>query len=124
MNFDTLFANPKGRTGQGLFLPALLVLLAAMAIYAFYTRGRTGQWCLLVLMAPALVLHARRLHDMGKPALLLLAPSALVAAAIYLRIASRGSQLEVGVTIAALAVCAAFAIWGLIGKGEPVANKY
>ena len=124
MNFDTLFANPKGRTGQKLFVPALLVLLLAMAVYGFYTRGRTGQWCLLVLLAPALVLHARRLHDMGKSAILLLVPVVLVAGGIYLRIARRGSQIEVAVTLAALASCALFALWGLIGKGQAEANKY
>ena len=124
MNFDTLFVNPKGRTGRNDFLGGLLTLLVAVAIYSYFVKGRTGQWCILVLLAPAIVLHARRLHDMGQTAWVLLAPVAVIFASIYLRMVSRGSQMEVGVTYAALAVAAAFALWGVLGKGQSDENRY
>ena len=53
-----------------------------------------------------------------------LAPVAVIFASIYLRMVSRGSQMEVGVTYAALAVAAAFALWGVLGKGQSDENRY
>ena len=87
MNFESLFVNPSGRTSRGQFIAALITLLAVVAFYAFLVRGRTAQWCMLVLVFPAFVLHARRLHDMGHTAWLLLAPAVLmvVAFAIWLQ---------------------------------------
>jgi uncharacterized membrane protein YhaH (DUF805 family) len=126
MNFDSLFVNPNGRTSRGQFVPALITLLAVVVFYAFLVRGRTGQWCLVVLLFPALVLHARRLHDMGRNAWLLLVPAVLMLAtfAIWMRGISFGAQLDAAVPLIALAVSAAFAIWGCIGRGQTEANKY
>jgi uncharacterized membrane protein YhaH (DUF805 family) len=97
-----------------------------VAFYAFLVTGRTAQWCLLALMFPAVILHARRLHDMGQSAWLLLAPGVLTVAAfaIWLRIVSLGAQLDAVVPLAALAVSAVFALWGCIGRGQPGANRF
>lgn len=126
MNFDTLFVNPKGRTSRGQFVPALVTLLAVVAFYAFLVTGRTALWCLLVLVFPGVILHARRLHDMGHTGWLLLAPGALIVAAfaIWLQIVSLGARLDAVVPIVALVVCAGFALWGCIGKGQAEANDY
>jgi uncharacterized membrane protein YhaH (DUF805 family) len=70
------------------------------------------------------VLHARRLHDMGKTAWLLLAPGALFAAAVWFTMLSPDAQLSSPVTLAALTVSAAFALWGLVGKGQAEANRF
>ena len=75
MTFESLFVNPNGRTSRRQFIAALITLLAVVVFYAFLVGGRTGQWCLLVLLFPAVILHARRLHDMGHTAWLLLAPA-------------------------------------------------
>ncbi len=69
MCFDFLFANPNGRTPRSQFLPALITLLAVLAFYAFRVTGLTAHWCMLMLVFPAVVLHARRLHDMGQSSL-------------------------------------------------------
>lgn len=53
MNFDSLFAGPGGRTSRAHFVPALLTLLAVFAFYAFIVKGRTAQWCMVVLLRPA-----------------------------------------------------------------------
>jgi uncharacterized membrane protein YhaH (DUF805 family) len=126
MNFESLFVNPKGRTARGQFVPALITLLAVVLFYAFLVRGRTAQWCLVVLLFPAIVLHARRLHDMGYTAWLLLAPAVLMVAAfaIWLGIFSLGAQLDGALPVIALAVSAGFALWGCIGKGQAEANSY
>ncbi len=124
MNFEDTYVNAGGRTSRGQFVAALVILLILVALYAYFIKGRSGQWNLLVLLFPAIVLHARRLHDMGRSALLLLVPGALIAASIVLRMVSPGSQIEVAATGAALVVSAAFSLWGLVGKGQDEANKF
>jgi uncharacterized membrane protein YhaH (DUF805 family) len=126
MNFESLFVNPKGRTSRASFVPALIVMLAVVAFYALLVGGRTGQFCLLVLVIPGVVLHARRLHDMGYTAWLLVAPAALMitAFAIWLKYASFGARLDSVVPMIALVVAAAFALWGCLGKGQSEANRH
>jgi uncharacterized membrane protein YhaH (DUF805 family) len=126
MNFESLFVNPNGRTSRGHFVPALITLLAVVAFYAILVKGVTGQWCLVVVLFPGVILHARRLHDMGHTAWLLLAPAIVmvVAFAIWLHIVSVGAQLDAAVPPIALAVSAGFALWGCIGKGQAEANRF
>jgi uncharacterized membrane protein YhaH (DUF805 family) len=126
MNFESLFVNANGRTSRGQFVPALITLLAVVVFYAFLVTGRTAQFCLLVLVFPAVILHARRLHDMGHTAWLLLAPGALmiVAFGIWLGIISLGAQLDSAVPMIALAVSAGFALWGCIASGRADANSF
>jgi uncharacterized membrane protein YhaH (DUF805 family) len=126
MTFESLFVNANGRTARGQFVAALITLLAVVAFYAFLVTGRTAQWCLLVLLFPAVMLHARRLHDMGHTAWLLLAPGVLMVAAfaIWLRIVSLGARFDAAVPLTALAVSAGFALWGCIGKGQAEANRF
>jgi len=126
MNFESAFVNPKGRTSRGQFVPALITLLAVVAFYATFVRSRNGEWCLLVLVFPGIILHARRLHDMGHSAWLLLAPAVLMIAtfAIWLHIVSLGTQLDAAVPMVALAVSAGFAVWGCIGKGQAENNRF
>ena len=118
MNFESLFVNPNGRTSRGQFVPALITLLAVVVFYAFLVTGLTAKWCLLVILFPAIILHARRLHDMGRTAWLLLAPAVLMLAAfgIWLNLVSLGAQLDTAVPLIALVVAAGFALWGCVGK--------
>lgn len=116
MNFDTLFVNPNGRTARAPFTGALAVLLAAFAFYYFLVPGLTSLWCQFMLVYPALVLHARRLQDMGKSPWLLAVPAALLTAAFCLKLQSPGSQPEDVLSWAALVVSAGYALWGLAGK--------
>ncbi|MEJ0038114.1 MAG: DUF805 domain-containing protein [Gammaproteobacteria bacterium] len=126
MNFESVFVNSNGRTSARQFIAGLITLLAVVAFYRFLVGGRTGEWCLVVLLFPAIILHARRLHDMGHSAWLLLAPAILmvVAFAIWLRIVSLGAPLDAAVPLIAQAVSAGFAIWGCIGKGQAEANRF
>ncbi len=126
MSFDSLFVSLDGRTSRGQFVPALITLLAVMAFYAFLVTGRNAEWILVALLYPAIVLHARRLHDMGHTAWLLLVPGVLTvpAFAIWLGIVSLGAPLDTAVPVAALAVSAGFALWGCIGRGQAEANDF
>ncbi len=123
-SYEAFFANPNGRTSRGDFVRALVPLLAVAALYYFLVRNRNGDWVLVTLLFPAMVLLARRLHDMGQTAWLLLIPGALDVAAIWLHMAGRHPEFQSAVNLAALAVSAGFIVWGLIGKGQAQANRF
>lgn len=120
MTYDALFVNPAGRTTRNQFVPALLVLVALVLFFAFVVKGRTATFCMLVLMYPGLVLHARRLHDMKRSAWLLVVPALLLLAAftIWLKYASFGGSADSVLPLAALVVAAAFALWGAVSPGR------
>ncbi len=124
-SFDFLYVNPKGRTSRGQFVAALIPMLIVVAFYAFLVKGLTAHWCLLMLLFPALILHARRLHDLGHTAWLLLVPALLTIAsfAIWFNIVSFGAQLDADLPIAAAVVSIGFAVWGCIGGGQSEANQ-
>jgi uncharacterized membrane protein YhaH (DUF805 family) len=125
-SFDFLYVNPTGRTSRGQFVAALLTLLAVAAFYAFVVKGLTAHWCLLMLVFPAVILHARRLHDMGHSGWLVLLPAVLGVAAFagWLRVLTFSAPLHAALPLVALVVAAAFALWGCIGSGQAEANRF
>jgi uncharacterized membrane protein YhaH (DUF805 family) len=124
--WDTLFVNPKGRTSRDHFMAALIPLALVVWFYARSGPDIYAPWDLLVLLFPAVVLHARRLHDMGHNGWLLLAPAVLTIAAmaIWARVVTLGAQLDVAVPVAALVVFVAVALWGCIGKSQAESNSF
>jgi uncharacterized membrane protein YhaH (DUF805 family) len=125
-SFDLLFVNPKGRTSRGRFAPALITLIAVLAFYAFRVTGLTAHWCMLMLVLPAVILHARRLHDMGHSAWPLLLPTALALAAfaVWLHLVSFGASIDPVLPLTSLLVTGAFALWGCVGRGQADANRF
>ena len=119
-SYDTLFVNPNGRTPRSDFVPALVTVLAAIAFFAYLVTGRTAHFCMLVLVYPASVLLARRLQDMGYSAWLVLVPVVPVLAsfASVLGYLTLGAALANALPWVALAVTAAFALWGCMGSGR------
>jgi uncharacterized membrane protein YhaH (DUF805 family) len=115
-SFDTLLADPRGLTGQGTFIAALIPLALAALFYHFLVRGGSGNYAMLVLLFPAIVLHARRLHDMGRTGWPLLIPAIPVAAGIWFHMYDKGQSAERPVIYVALAISALFTLWGLVGK--------
>jgi uncharacterized membrane protein YhaH (DUF805 family) len=115
--FEARFVDPNGRTARAKFATALLTLLAAVAFYLFLVGGRTGQWALLMLLFPGMVLLARRLLDMGRSPWLLALPAVLMLAAfiIWLQLGRFGAQLDAVVPIAALVAVSGLALWGSFG---------
>jgi uncharacterized membrane protein YhaH (DUF805 family) len=124
MNFDTLFVSYAGRTGRDQFVGALITVLAAFAFYYFLVPGRNSQWVQLTLLYPAVVLLARRLHDMGRTAWLLVIPTVLILAMAWLYLFVPTSAAKGGMKIAAIVVSAAFIVWGLIGKSQAEPNRF
>jgi uncharacterized membrane protein YhaH (DUF805 family)/uncharacterized membrane protein YphA (DoxX/SURF4 family) len=124
--YAPLFVNANGRTARGPFTGALITVLAVLAFYAFRVTGLTAHWCMLMLVVPGAILHARRLHDMGFSAWLLVVPVGLtvVAFAIWLHLLTLGARLDNAVPMAALAICAGFALWGCLAPGRSEANRF
>jgi mannose/fructose/N-acetylgalactosamine-specific phosphotransferase system component IID len=56
------------RTTLREFVPALLTLLMLFVFYVYVVKGRTAQWCMLVLLFPACVMLVGRLRHMRQPA--------------------------------------------------------
>ena len=123
-SFEALYVDPRGRTSRGAFIAALIPVLATAALYGVLVKGRNAEWCLVALTFPALMLHARRLHDLGQTAWLLVAPAVLLAAMFWFRLFDPAAALARPVTLAALAVCAGFILWGLAGRGRAEANRF
>jgi uncharacterized membrane protein YhaH (DUF805 family)/uncharacterized membrane protein YphA (DoxX/SURF4 family) len=120
MRFDIQFARPGGRSPRREFIPALLTLLAAVLFYFILLNNPIGRWCLLMLLFPAFVIHARRLHDQGRTAWLLLVPMALLLGmfAIWLRLIHPDGLVGSMLSPAALIVAAGFALWGCLGGSK------
>ena len=126
-SWNTLFVHPGGRTSRGHFLAALLPLALGVLWYA--SKGPTvdvAPWGVLVLLYPAVVLHVRRLHDMGRTGWLMLVPAVLTVAAMLIwghRI-SFGTQLDDAVPLAALVVFVGMSLWGCIARGQAETNTF
>ncbi|HEY5409790.1 MAG TPA: DUF805 domain-containing protein, partial [Caulobacteraceae bacterium] len=125
MNFDSVFANPAGRLSRNAFIGGLAVLVLVVAFYVLLAQaGRNRDWVLIALLFPGFVLHARRLHDMGKTAWLLLVPGAPAIAFAWLHLFLPQSELTGPMGWLAAALMVAFAVWGLVGKGQTEANRF
>jgi uncharacterized membrane protein YhaH (DUF805 family)/uncharacterized membrane protein YphA (DoxX/SURF4 family) len=124
--WDTLFVHSKGRTSREHFIPALIPLAIVVWWYAQASPNVYPQWSLLVLLFPASVLLARRLHDMGHSGWLLVVPAVLTVAAMMIwdHRLDLGAQLNFAVPIATLIVFGGIALWGCIGKGKAQANAF
>ena len=124
--WDTLFVHSKGRTPREHFTAAVIPLAIVVWWYVRASPNVYPQWSLLVLLFPAIVLHARRLHDMGHNGWLLLAPAVLTVAAmaIWDHRLDLGARLNFAVPLAALIVFVGFTLWGCIGKGSAEANAF
>jgi uncharacterized membrane protein YhaH (DUF805 family) len=124
MNYDTLFVDFGGRTPRSQFVGALITLLAVFAFYHFLVPGRNSQWCQLTLIFPAVVLLARRLHDMGWSAWPVVLPAGLIVATAWLYLFVPEAEVKGMVSVATVIVCAAFGVWALAGKSQGEANRF
>jgi uncharacterized membrane protein YhaH (DUF805 family) len=126
MTWDTLFVHSKGRSPREHFIAAVIPLAIVVWWYVRASPNVYPQWSLLVLLFPAIVLHARRLHDMGHSGWLLIVPGVLTVAAmaIWDHRLDLGAQLNFAVPLAALIAFVAITLWGCIGKGKAQANAF
>jgi uncharacterized membrane protein YhaH (DUF805 family) len=129
MTFEQTYVDPRGRTAQKDYIPALAVALLAFGFYKVVSNvGLNGQWVMTTLLFPGFVLTARRLHDMGQTAKLLLIPLALDVVALGWHYADalkiRPGAPPDALLWAAVVVSAAFVVWALVGKAKDEGNRY
>ena len=126
-SFNTLYVQPGGRTSRAHFVGALLPLALAVGWYAIKGPAvNYACWGVLTLLYPAVVLHVRRLHDMGKSGWLMLPPTLLTVGAMLIwagRI-SLGADLDAAVPLVALLAFVGVALWGGIARGQTEANSF
>jgi uncharacterized membrane protein YhaH (DUF805 family) len=123
--YNALFLQPGGRTARGPFLAALVPLALAVGWYAIKGPAvNYACWGVLCLLYPAVVLHVRRLHDMGRSGWPMAVPAALavIAMGIWAGRASLGDALDAAVPMAALVSFLAVALWGGLASGRSPAN--
>ena len=123
-SFDSVYATIGGSTDRGPYIGALITLIAAYVFYYVLVQSRTGLWCELMLLFPAVVLLARRLRDMEKSPWLLILPVALLIVTFWFKLDKAVSTTETAVTVAAVVVSVGFMLWGLIGKGQITARQF
>jgi uncharacterized membrane protein YhaH (DUF805 family) len=100
-----------------------------LAVLWYASKGPAvdvAPWGVLVLVYPAVVLHVRRLHDMGRTGWLMLVPTVLTVAAMLIwgNRLSLGVQFDAAIPLASLVVFVGFALWGCIAKGQAEANTF
>jgi uncharacterized membrane protein YhaH (DUF805 family) len=120
-SWNALFVQSNGRTARGDFLFALVPLALGVLWYAY--KGAAVNyvpWGVLVLLYPAVVLHVRRLHDMGRSGWWMVVPAVLTVPAmlIWANRLSFGAQLDGAIPLVALVAFAGFALWGCIARGQ------
>jgi uncharacterized membrane protein YhaH (DUF805 family) len=119
-SFASLYVFAQGRTSRKHFTVALIPLAIAALDYTHSGPGPYNAWMVLVLLYPAVVLFARRLHDMGHSGWPLIVPAGLTIAAmaIWDHRLDFGTQLNFAVPMVALAVFVGFIVWGCIDRGN------
>lgn len=119
-NFDALFVNNLGTTSRADYLPGIAVVIVAIAFFGYVVTGRTADFCMLVLLYPLFTVLIRRFRDMGQHPWLLFAPVTLMLLAfdIWLGYFSLGEPADGIYGWIALAVTAAFIVWGAAGNAK------
>ena len=125
--------NFSGRATRGEFWYACLTNLGIVAIVCslsgiFGFLSLIGRLYAIALVVPLIALHARRLHDVGKPVLLCIVPTiALVFSIVFFLMGIFGPFLLTvmgGICSIAALVTFAYLIFLLIRKGVGGANQY
>jgi len=125
--YDALFVSNAGSTAKGDYIPAMVLVLAVIAFYAYFVPGRSGQFSMLVALYPLFTLLIRRFRDMGQHPWLLFVPVMLMLLVFDIRLGyfsfsesvtgnvSFGESADGLFTWFALIVTAGFVIWGAAG---------
>ena len=144
MDWKTLFLTPEGRIGRRDFWIGFVIILVASVVLGVIPV--LGQLIGIALLWPQICIHAKRLHDMGKTAWLMVVPFAVsfiaVGGAVIVGgagVISAGAMGDnpaaVGAALAgmgaamgflgiALLVGLAFLLWVGLSRGEVGPNRF
>lgn len=91
MDWRTLLLSPEGRINRQTFWFAFLLVMVSS--FVLNVVPVIGQIIGLLLLWPQVCIHAKRLHDMGRTAWLMLIPAAVTLAATSLAMAFGGAAI-------------------------------
>jgi uncharacterized membrane protein YhaH (DUF805 family) len=141
MDWGSLFLSTRGRISRRAFWIGFAITMAISVLCNLIPR--VGPFLGLVTIWPMVAIHAKRLHDMGRSAWLLLAPAALSLATMGMTVLAGPKGVEapgvitpalatfhqgVGLLLAVTGVCllveVAFLLWVGLTPGRPSDNRY
>jgi uncharacterized membrane protein YhaH (DUF805 family) len=141
MDWGSLFLSTRGRTRRRDFWIGFAIVMAVSVLCNLIAV--VGPFLGLATLWPMVAVHAKRLHDMGRSAWLLLAPAAVSVATMAVAYLARPTGIEapgvitpalaaasrgLGLGLAAMAFCllieVAFLLWVGLTPGEPGGNRY
>ncbi len=134
MDWRALLLSPNGRIRRGEFWTGFALVMATSAAVNLFQSG-VSHVLGLVLLWPQVCIHAKRLHDIGRSAWLLLVPFSVSLIALAVIILNSGPALFVDgagdgtlTTAACLVVMVldgvGFLSWVGLSAGDPEANRY
>ena len=148
MNWQTLLLSPEGRMSQGSFWLCALILFVAWVLSHLFHVFAPIIWLLLLYMW--ICVYAKRLHDFGRSAWLILLPAVVGMGAVFMGLlfgglsaigaivamATHGGEPSawaamfagLGIMLAFLAVAGVakviFLLWVGLSPGDPGDNRY
>jgi uncharacterized membrane protein YhaH (DUF805 family) len=141
MDWGSLFLSTRGRIRRRDFWIGFAITMAASVLCNLIAV--VGPFLGLATIWPMVAIHAKRLHDMGRSAWLLLAPAVVSLATLAvivlarpagvaapgvitpaLATASQGMGFGLTVTAFCLLIEVAFLLWVGLTPGQPEDNRY
>ena len=122
LDWKTLFLSARGRIGRRDFWIGFAMVMAVSALLNFL--GPVGKIVGFASLWPMVCLHAKRLHDAGRSAWLMLAPAAVTLSQVMVAATMPRTPLDGVLTVLTMAVSAGFLLWVGLSPGQPGANHF
>ncbi len=130
MDWKTLFFSARGRIARRDFwIGFVFVMIASGALNLI--PGNAGKVIGLLVLWPQVCIHAKRLHDMGRTAWLMLIPFLITVACTFVAAMTgvagatdAAAMLGLGLIVLAAVVGLSFLLWVGLTKGTPGPNRF
>ncbi len=122
MDWRTLFLSSRGRIGKRDFWIAFLMIMAASV--ALNLVKPVGQVLGLLLLWPQVCVNAKRLHDAGRTAWLLLIPAIVSGVCIAVVLLVRSDPVAEIAFAVAVATSLVFLLWVGLSAADLEPNRY
>ncbi len=122
VDWKSLFVSPLGRIGRRDFWIGFAVVMAASAV--LNVLGPVGKIIGFATLWPMVCIHARRLHDAGRTAWLILAPAAVTLTQVLVAVTMPRTPLDGVLTVLTMVVSLGFLLWVGLSLGQPGPNRF
>ncbi len=121
MDWRALFLSPRGRISKRDFWIAFAMIMAASV--ALNLVKPVGQMLGLLLLWPQVCVNAKRLHDAGRTAWLLLIPAVVTLTCVAIALLTGGTVAETAFAVAA-ATGLVFLLWVGLSAADLEHNRF